>query len=60
MIKYRTRISFKPDLTRFKMTHLDKDIVALLTKRVYDVAGCNSSLKVYLNDKRLPIRSFSK
>lgn len=30
-----------------------------MTKRVYDTAGCNSSLKVFLNDKRIPIKSFS-
>ena len=28
------------------MNSLDKDIVALMTKRVYDIAGCNPSLKV--------------
>jgi DNA topoisomerase-2 len=53
-----TKVAFKPDLARFNMTHLDDDIVALMTKRVYDIAGSNSALKVYLNGKRLPIRSF--
>lgn len=53
-----TKISFSPDLERFGMTHLDDDIVSLLKKRVYDIAGVNSSLKVYLNGSRLPIRTF--
>ncbi len=34
-----TRITFKPDLARFGMDVLDQDIVALLTRRVYDIAG---------------------
>lgn len=53
-----TKISFSPDLARFGLTHLDDDIVSLLMKRVYDIAGINSSLKVYLNGKKLPIKSF--
>lgn len=53
-----TKISFSPDLSRFGMTHFDEDIVSLLKKRVYDIAGINSSLKVYLNEKKLPIKNF--
>ena len=34
-----TKISFKPDLAKFGMDILDEDIVALLTRRVYDIAG---------------------
>ena len=33
------QITFKPDLARFGMTHLEEDSVALLRKRVYDMAG---------------------
>lgn len=54
-----TKISFSPDLSRFGMTHLDADIVSLLKKRVYDIAGVNSTLKVYLNGNKLPIKNFS-
>lgn len=54
-----TCITFKPDLKRFKMTHLDDDVVALFTKRVYDLAGSTpADLKVFLNGKRLPIKNF--
>ena len=49
-----TEITFRPDLERFGMEGLDKDIVALLTKRVYDIAGCNPGVKVTLNKR--PIR----
>lgn len=53
-----TKISFSPDLARFGMTHLDDDIVSLLKKRVYDIAGINAGLKVYFNGSKLPIKSF--
>ena len=33
-----TCISFKPDLAKFGMTALDDDIVALMKRRVYDMA----------------------
>jgi len=33
---------------------LDSDIVSLLSKRVYDMAGCTkSSISVYLNGKKI-------
>ena len=54
-----TCVSFTPDLARFKMERLDDDIVGLMMKRVYDMAGVSDkSLKVYLNGERLPIASF--
>ena len=56
-----TCITFKPDLRRFKMDRLDEDIVALLSKRVYDIAGTNangaSKLAVYLNGCRIEVKS---
>eukprot|EP01101_Sappina_pedata_P008205 TRINITY_DN4502_c0_g1_i1.p1 TRINITY_DN4502_c0_g1~~TRINITY_DN4502_c0_g1_i1.p1 ORF type:complete len:592 (-),score=221.15 TRINITY_DN4502_c0_g1_i1:71-1681(-) len=53
-----TKITFKPDLAKFGLSFLDKDNVALMTKRVYDIAGCNPGLKVTLNGSRLPIKTF--
>ena len=45
-----TCVTFYPDLLRFKMSNLSKDIVNLLKKRVYDLAGIfNSKVKVFLN-----------
>ncbi|KAL6079289.1 DNA topoisomerase 2 [Balamuthia mandrillaris] len=55
-----TKVTFTPDLEKFGMTEFDEDTVSLLTKRVYDVAGCNSKLKVKLNGKLLKISSFEK
>jgi DNA gyrase/topoisomerase IV subunit B len=34
-----TVVTFQPDLARFSMESLDEDIVGLLSKRVYDMAG---------------------
>jgi DNA topoisomerase II len=58
-----TKISFSPDLVRFKMDSLDDDIVALFSKRAYDIAGSMANrhgkkLVVSLNGKKLPIKSF--
>jgi DNA topoisomerase II len=54
-----TCITFKPDLKRFKMESLDKDIVALFTKRAYDLAGVTDRrVTVKLNGKTLAIKDF--
>lgn len=59
------KITFTPELSRFKMSSLDSDTVALLSKRAYDMAGtmANSQgkkLSVTLNGKKLPVRSFQE
>ena len=55
-----TRITFEPDFKKFKMNELDNDIISLLKKRVYDVAGTSPSrIKVYLNDKIININNFN-
>ena len=56
-----TKVTFEPDFRKFKMTELDNDIISLLKKRVYDVAGTSPSrIKVYLNDKLINIKDFSE
>jgi DNA topoisomerase-2 len=40
------------------METLEDDMIEMMKKRVYDVAGCNSSLKVWLNGKRIPMKNF--
>jgi len=55
-----TKVSFFPDFAKFGMTELDNDTCALMTKRVYDIAGCNSALKVKLNGKTIPMKSFEE
>lgn len=51
-----TRVTFKPDLSKFGMTHLTKDMVDIMTRRVYDMAGCTKGVAVYLNAKKLAVR----
>ncbi|XP_051850514.1 DNA topoisomerase 2-alpha [Antechinus flavipes] len=53
-----TCITFQPDLSKFKMTNLDKDIVALMSRRAYDIAGSTKDVKVFLNGNRLPVKGF--
>lgn len=54
-----TKVTFKPDLEKFKMTHLEDDVVALMRKRVIDMAGClGKTVKVELNGKKVPVKSF--
>ncbi|XP_050533091.1 DNA topoisomerase 2 isoform X2 [Daktulosphaira vitifoliae] len=53
-----TKVTFSPDLEKFKMTCLDKDIVDLMSRRAYDVAASTRGVKVYLNGKLLPVKSF--
>ena len=54
-----TEVTFYPDMSKFGMSRLDPDIVALMMKRVYDIAGSiGDKCKVYLNSKRLAIKGF--
>ncbi|NP_999049.1 DNA topoisomerase 2-alpha [Sus scrofa] len=53
-----TCITFHPDLSKFKMQSLDKDIVALMVRRAYDIAGSTKDVKVFLNGNKLPVKGF--
>ena len=54
-----TCITFRADLKRFRMQSLDNDIVALFTKRAYDMAGVSDRrVQVKLNGKLLQIKDF--
>lgn len=53
-----TKITFCPDLTKFKMDNLDADIVALMSRRAYDVAASARGVSVFLNGTKLPIKNF--
>ncbi|KAJ0735221.1 putative DNA topoisomerase (ATP-hydrolyzing) [Helianthus annuus] len=54
-----TMVSFKPDLKKFGMECLEDDVVALMKKRVVDLAGClGKTVKVELNGKRVPPKTF--
>jgi DNA topoisomerase-2 len=54
-----TKITFVPDYKKFGLKNLNDDMVGLLKKRVYDIAGTtNQSVNVWLNGKHLNITSF--
>lgn len=53
-----TAITFWPDLPKFGMTSLDKDIVALFTRRAYDIAASTRGVRVMLNGKKVPVKNF--
>jgi len=56
-----TKVSFWPDLQRFGMKKLDKDIVALMTRRCYDVAGATpKKCRIHLNGKPLDVKDFKE
>lgn len=54
-----TKISFIPDLAKFKLSSINDNFYSLLVKRVYDLAGVTSkNLKVYLNEEKIEIKDF--
>jgi len=55
-----TCVTFEPDLEKFHMKTLDDDIIALMTKRVYDMAGVTpAKVKVYFNEEKIDIKNFT-
>ena len=55
-----TRITFRPDFNKFGMDEMDDDFEALVKRRVYDMAGTCTGVKVWLNDTRLKISKFKQ
>ena len=52
-----TRITYFPDWEKLGTT-FSEDNITMLMKRVVDVAGLNTHLKVYWNGERIPTRAF--
>ncbi|KAL3140495.1 hypothetical protein ABBQ32_005081 [Trebouxia sp. C0010 RCD-2024] len=52
-----TSITFKPDLAKFGMETLESDVVMLMRKRVFDMAGVLGKT-VILNGSKLPVKNF--
>jgi DNA topoisomerase-2 len=55
-----TEITFKPDFKKFGMDSMDDDFEALVKRRVYDMAGTCTGIKVYLNGERIKITKFKQ
>jgi len=56
--KNGTAINFIPDYDRLQCS-LDEDNLKRMEKRVYDVAGCNPKIKVYLNGDLIKVNKFN-
>jgi DNA topoisomerase-2 len=56
--KNHTEISFVTDFEKFSMTEIDQHHFKMIEKRVYDLAACNTHLKIYFNDTLLKFDSF--
>jgi len=58
-----TKVSFRPDYTRFGCpgNNLTPDMLALFTKRVYDIAAVtDKSIKVKFNGTLVPVKHFQQ
>ena len=53
-----TEINYLVDFDKFELTGIDDDHFKMLEKRVYDIAACNTSLKVYFNGKLINFKGF--
>lgn len=53
-----TKIIFTPELKRFGMDSISDDMLKVIEKRVYELAGCNPSLNIYFQGRKIMINSF--
>lgn len=56
--KNYTKIIFYPDFEKFNIEKINDEIQSILLKRTIDIASYNPKVKVYYNDKLLPIKNF--
>lgn len=56
--KHFTRITYKPELSRFGMDEITDDDIRIMEKRVYEISGCNPKLSIYFKGKKVLINSF--
>lgn len=55
--KNYTQITYTPDYAKLGIT-LDADHIAMLERRVYEIAATNTHLKVYFNGKHINFKAF--
>lgn len=56
--KNHTEVKYYPDLEKFGLKEIDKDHFKIIKKRVYDLAACNSNVKIYFNGDLIKINKF--
>lgn len=59
-----TKITFKPDYSRFGINGITSDMFSLLKKRTYDIAAVTDhsikKIKVKFNDELVPVKNFQQ
>jgi len=53
-----TKITFVPDFVKFKQTGLTNDMISLIKKRTYDLAGTTPKCNVFYNGVKIDVRDF--
>lgn len=56
--KNYVRITYQPDYERFGLVGMTDEIKSVLIRRIFDIAAYIPNVKVYYNDKQVPIKSF--
>ena len=56
--KNHTEISFLTDYEKFGLSGIDVNHFKMIEKRVYDLAACNTHLKIHFNNKLLNFGTF--
>jgi DNA topoisomerase-2 len=59
-----TKVTFRPDYARLGIPGLDADTIAVLKKRIYDIAAITDhsvkKIKVTYNDEIIPVKNFQQ
>lgn len=57
-----TKVTFKPDYTRFGINGLTSDMISLLKKRIYDIGAVTDhsikKIKINYNNNLIPVKNF--
>lgn len=54
-----TKITFYPDLKKFKLNELSNDLINLMKKRTFDIKACvDKKVQVYFNKENINIKDF--
>ena len=54
-----TKVTWKTDFQRFEIDNFSEDMISLMIRRVYDIAGVTDpSVNVYYNEQKIKVKSF--
>uniref|UniRef100_A0AAF5PQF5 DNA topoisomerase 2 n=1 Tax=Wuchereria bancrofti TaxID=6293 RepID=A0AAF5PQF5_WUCBA len=53
-----TCVTFKPDLSKFKLSTLDEDTIQVMIRRIVDIAGTLDGVNVFLNGTKIEVSGF--